>query len=76
MKKPKAKTASAPGACSGGPSLKPQNITKDAWYYEYRGGIELVIWTTWGDGSSHPLVVKIPWGKLQRSLARCNPNHD
>ena len=56
------------------PSLRPQQIDEDAWYYEYRGRIEVVVYVTARDGSQASRIVSIPWRKLERSRARCRPN--
>ena len=80
MKKKTAKAAPKRGVvsaigCSARPSRKPQNITDDAWYYEYRGHIELVVYATSAiDGNRIPVTVKIPWRKLENSMRRCRPN--
>lgn len=56
------------------PSLRSQKIDDDAWYYEERGRIDVVVYVTARDGSRASRIVKIPWRKLERSMSRCRPN--
>lgn len=49
---------------------KPQNVTDNCWYYEEPHGIDVVIWTQYGDGRRLSTSVTIPWAMLRRSLAR------
>ena len=65
---------SAPTACSARPSLNPQNIDDDAWYYEYRKRIDVVVYVTARDGLKYARTVRISWRKLEKSLMRCKPN--
>lgn len=74
METPKSKR---PARCSRptcSPSLKPQRIDKDTWYYEYKNKIELVLWVTNPDTSRSCHTVFIPWRKLKKSAARCMAN--
>lgn len=55
------------------PSLKPQNFDRGAWYYEYKGRIEIIVVLN----ERHPrevreghLHINIPRYRLERSLAR------
>jgi hypothetical protein len=57
------------------PSLKPKAIDDNSWYYEYRGRIDVVVYITTHSGVTASRIVKIPWRKLERSLARCRPNN-
>lgn len=54
------------------PSREPTHLDSDTWYYEYRGRLELVVWTgeTTNKKVSH---IKIPWRKLMASAKRCRP---
>jgi hypothetical protein len=45
------------------PSLKPQAVKGDGWYYESRRGIEIY--------RASGCVAVIPWWKLMRSATRC-----
>lgn len=56
------------------PSLKPQRIDADAWYYEYRGRIDVVVYINTGSGIPASRCVKIPWRTLERSMRRCRLN--
>lgn len=51
------------------PSHHPQNISKQIWYYEYRGKLEIIFNPKTGD--FHHL--KIPWKRLIESAKRCRP---
>jgi hypothetical protein len=56
------------------PSLRPQKIDDNAWYYESRGHIEIVVYVTTQDGSRVSRIINIPWRKIERSALRCRPN--
>lgn len=51
------------------PSRAPQNATSHCWYYEYRGGIDVVAQAIDGTTSIH----RIPWRLLLASAKRCRP---
>lgn len=55
-------------------SLAPQRIHKDAWYYEERGKLHVVVWATMeravSQGERVPVHVNIPWAKVEASLPR------
>jgi hypothetical protein len=54
------------------PSNDSQRLTENAWYYEYRGRIDVVVWVTEPRTGFHTATtVRIPWSKLLRSAARC-----
>ena len=56
------------------PSLHPQKVNSEIWYYENRGNIEIFVDTKALRGhlanSPSPLRFKIPKHRLQRSLKR------
>ncbi len=51
------------------PSLRPQKIDANCWYYESRKSIDVV---TIGDNGL-PSIHYITWRKIKASLARCQP---
>lgn len=55
-------------------SLSPQRIHKDAWYYEERGKLHVVVWTAadraMSSGERFPIHVKIPWKVIEGSVRR------
>lgn len=64
------------------PSLKPQNVKRmndrrggvHAWYYESKGGIEIIVQTRGPKGELIAIaspVLKIPAKSLMRSAKRC-----
>lgn len=55
------------------PSLNPQKIDDDSWYYEYRGRIEVVheIRDSATGNYIRTDTIKIPWRKLEKSMKRC-----
>ena len=56
------------------PSNKPTNISEDSWFYERRGGIDLIHWCKDVEGKKrHASTIKIPWKLLMQSAARCRP---
>lgn len=59
---------SAPRKKKAKPSLHPQTMRDgQAWYYEYRGGIDVIVTR---DGSP-TTSTHIPWSRLMKSAARC-----
>ena len=48
------------------PSRKPQQISKDAWYYEAAKSIQVYI----RPPNARAVVVRIPWRMLLESLKR------
>lgn len=55
-------------------SLAPQSISRDAWYYEERGKLHLVVWTNFeralSKGERVPVHVRIPWKRIEGSVRR------
>lgn len=51
-------------------SREPQTITDGCWYYEDRGGIDLVYEIRDGEEYLRTDHIKIPWRKLRVSLKR------
>lgn len=49
------------------PSLNPQNINIDTWYYEYKSSINLVHWSP---DKNYCVTIKIPKKMLKESLKR------
>lgn len=54
------------------PSNRSQRINKDAWFYEKRGSITLIHWTSGGAGT-RCATLTIPWRLLMESAKRCRP---
>lgn len=55
-----------------GPPNSPTRLTEDAWYYEYRGRIDVVVWVTEPRTKFRvATTVRVPWWKLLRSAERC-----
>ena len=55
-------------------SLSPRGISKNAWYYEERGKLHLVVWVAapraLSRGESIPVNVRIPWSTIEGSIKR------
>lgn len=52
-------------------SLSPQSISEDAWYYEERKGLHLVVWDQPIAGHTRKVQnLTIPWRQLRGTMAR------
>ncbi len=49
-------------------SYRPQNISKETWYYEEHGGLEVI--HELPERIGQPLHIKIPWRKVVVSVSR------
>ena len=58
------------------PSNEPQGINDDAWYYENRSSIEVILRVYDNNGRYLETGrVRIPWKKIRASMRRCLGAH-
>lgn len=55
------------------PSNELQTISKDAWYYESRTALDVVVWhpSQGGPGRRCVASVRVPWKLIRESAKRC-----
>lgn len=51
-------------------SRNPQGISKDAWYYEEKGGLLFIVYPPSANSGGLAIKFTVPWRKIKASLKR------